>query len=261
MADESGELRGPTEGAEGLATVRRPGEPGTAEPGTAEPGTGEQETTERGTAKHATADGPIAGRGTADGGASAELTRLAALRRDAAAAYATISAADAALHALAGRRVAAERVLRGALARHQAASRALAAHARAKPGRLAQLLTGFRAGREWFARQADLNAALREASGPLTAARRTVSGVKREFAAQVHARAKAVTALRRLTADCVTVLEEVGLAGTGLAGTGLEGTGLAGTGLAGTGLEETRLEEIRRVAGGRANAPGPDQRF
>jgi hypothetical protein len=250
MADESGDLRGPAERSDGLGTARGPTEHGAAVDEAAE---------------HVTADGTTAGHGSA---ASAAITRLAALRRDAAAAYATISAADTALHALARQRVAGERVLRGALARQQAASRALAAHARAKPGRLAQLLTGFRAGREWLTRQADLNAALREASEPLTAARRTVSGVKREFAAQVRTRAEAGAALRRLTADCVTVLEEIGLADTGLADTGLadtefgetafEDAGLRETGLRETGLRETGLEEFGRGADGPANTPAGD---
>ena len=137
------------------------------------------------------------------------LARLAGLRRDAAEAYAAISAADTALEALARQRVAGERVLRQAFSRHQAASRALAAHERARPGLPAQLRTGFRAGRAWLARRADLDVALREAAGPLTAARRAVSGVKREFAAQVHARAEAAGALRRLTAECVAALEEI----------------------------------------------------
>jgi TPP-dependent trihydroxycyclohexane-1,2-dione (THcHDO) dehydratase len=179
--------------------------------------------------------------GTGGGAASAALTRLTDLRRDAATAYATISDADAALHALAGQRVAGERVLRHALARHQAASRALAAHARAKPGRLTHLLSGFRAGREWLARQEDLNAAVREAAGPLTAARQTVSGVKREFAAQVHTRAEAVTALRRLTAECVTVLAEIGQRETGLAETGLDEIGRGDCGGANTACADQRL--------------------
>ena len=166
----------------------------------------------------------------------AALTRLADLRRDANAAYAAISAADVALESLAGQRVAGERVLRGALARYQAASRALAAHARAKPGHVAQLRSGFRAGREWLARQTDLTAAVREACEPLAAARRTVSGVKSEFAAQVRARAEAVTALRRLTAECVTVLAEVE-------------------------LEKTRLQEISRGDRGGADTPRANQRL
>ena len=191
--------------------------------------------------------------GAGEGAASAAVSRLATLRRDAAAAYATISDADAALQALAGQRVAGERVLRHALARHQAASRALAAHARSKPGRLAHLLTGFRAGREWLARQADLNAVVREATGPLTAARRTVSGVKREFAAQVHVRAEAVAALRRLTAECVTVLAEIGHRETGLPGTGLPGTGLPGTRLADPGLDEVDRGDSGGANTARAN--------
>jgi len=166
----------------------------------------------------------------------AALDRLADLRRDANAAYAAIAAADAALESLAGQRVAGERVLRGALARYQAASRALAAHARAKPGRVAQLLSGFRAGREWLARQTDLSAAVREASEPLTAARRTVSAVKSEFAAQVRVRAEAVTALRRLMAECGTVLAEVE-------------------------LEKARLQETSRGEGSGADMPWANQRL
>ena len=159
-------------------------------------------------------------------------------------AYAAISDADAALESLAGQRVAGERVLRGALARHQAASRALAVHKRTKPGRLAQLVTGFRAGREWLARQADLNSALLEATVPLTTARRTVSGVKREFAAQVHARAEAVAALRRLTGECVTVLAEIGLGEARPAGTGLAGAGPAdGGGGEGVGASPSRADQ------------------
>ena len=153
-----------------------------------------------------TAEGHEAGE--AVGGAA--LARLAGLRRDAADAYAAISAADTALEALARQRVAGERVLRQAWSRHQAASRALAAHERAKPGLPAQLRSGFRAGRTWLTRRADLDVALREAVAPLTSARRAVSAVKREFAAQVHARAEAVRALRGLTAECVAVLEEAG---------------------------------------------------
>lgn len=150
--------------------------------------------------------------GTAGLGASAALTRLAALQQDAATVYAAISAANATLESLASQRADAERVLRAAWSHHHAATRALAAHAQAKPGPLAQLLTGFRARREWLARQTELNIAQREAAGPLISARRMVSGIKREFAAQVDARAAAVTALRRLTAECVAVVEEIRLA-------------------------------------------------
>jgi hypothetical protein len=142
-------------------------------------------------------------------------TRLAAqrtlrtLQDSAADVYSAITAADAALRALAERRVAAERELRHAVARHQAASRASAAHARTRPGPLAQLTTRFRAGREWHARRAALDAVLHEAQRPLAGARRTLSQVKGEFAAQVQARAEAVTALRNLTAECAAALEEL----------------------------------------------------
>jgi chromosome segregation ATPase len=145
--------------------------------------------------------------------------RLAALQDCAADAYAAITAADAALRALAGRRVAAERELRHAVTRHHAVSRAAAAHARVRPGPLAQLATRFRAGREWRERRAALDAALHETQRPLATARRAVSQVKGEFAAQVHTRAEAVTALRRLTAECASVLEELARAtGGGQAG-------------------------------------------
>lgn len=143
-----------------------------------------------------------------DAGATAR-ARLAALQDSAADAYAAIAAADDALRALAERRVAAERDLRHAIARHHAASRAAAAHARVRPGPFAQLATGFRAGREWRERRAALEAALHEAQRPLATARRALFHVKGEFAAQVHARAEAVTALRRLTAGCAAALAEI----------------------------------------------------
>jgi len=221
-----------------------------------EHGAGDDETVDGGTVDSEEVDREMANAGTVDretvddavggGAASAALSQLAALRRDAAAAFAAISDADAALNALAGQRVEGERILRHALARHQVASRALAAHERAKPGRLVHLLSGFRAGREWLARQADLNSDVREATGPLTAARRTVSGVKREFAAQVHTRAEAVTALRRLTAECVTVLAKIRLEETGPAETGPRETGFA---------------EVGDGVSAGANTPGANQGF
>lgn len=217
------------------------------EDGTAADRTADLRTADHRTAGHATAGHGAAGRsaehgtvghGAAEDGVGTALARLAALQRDAAAAYAAISAADAALQALAGERVAGERVLRNAWARYRAASRALARHARAKPGPLTQLVSGFRARREWLAAQADLSAALREATGPLTAARQTVSGVKGEFAAQVQARAEAVTALRRLTAGCVAVLAEIGPGELGLAETRPGETGLEDGGLGEVGRGE-----------------------
>jgi len=145
----------------------------------------------------------------ADGEADAARARLALLRGSAAAAYAAITAADAELRALAARRVAAEGILRHAAAGHHAASRAVTAHQRPRPGPLAQLVTWFRAGREWRERQAALVAAVADAEQPLAAARRTVSQVMAEFAAQVNARAEAVTELRRLTAECAVARDEI----------------------------------------------------
>ena len=142
----------------------------------------------------------------ADRDADTARARLALLQDRAAAAYAAITAADAVLRVLAEHRVAAEGVLRHAATGHQAASRAVTGHQRAKPGPLAQLATWFRAGREWRERQAALAAA---AELPLAGPRRTLSQVKAEFAVQLNARAEAVAELRRLTAECAAVLAEL----------------------------------------------------
>jgi hypothetical protein len=146
----------------------------------------------------------------ADREVDAARTRLALLRLSAAEAYAAITGADADLRALAVCRVAAEGILRHAVARHHAASRAVTAHQRARPGPLLQLVTWFRAGREWRVRQAALVAAAADAELPLADARRGLSQVKAEFATQVHVRAEAVTELRRLTAECAATREEIG---------------------------------------------------
>ena len=106
--------------------------------------------------------------------------------------------------------MAAEGILRDAVARHHAASRAVTAHHRARPGPLAQLVTWFRAGREWRERQAAVTAAVTDAELPLTTTRRMLTQVKAEFATQVQARAEAVTELRRLTAECAATREEIG---------------------------------------------------
>lgn len=145
----------------------------------------------------------------ADRGADAARARLVLLQDRAAAAYAAITAADAVLRVLAEHRVAAEGVLRHAATGHHAASRAVTAHQRAKPGPLAQLATWFRAGREWRERQAELAAAVAGAELPVADARRTLSEVKAEFAVQLNARAEAVAGLRRLTAECAAVIEEL----------------------------------------------------
>src|SRR6266702_2539022 len=125
----------------------------------------------------------------ADREGDAARTRRALLRGSAAEAHAAITAADADLRALAACRVAAEGILRQAAARHHAAARAVTAHQRPRPGPLVQLVTWFRAGREWRERQAALVAAVADAELPLAAARRTVSRVMAEFAGQANARA------------------------------------------------------------------------
>jgi hypothetical protein len=145
----------------------------------------------------------------ADRDASAARARLALLQDSAAAAYAAITAADAVLGVLAEHRVAAEGVLRRAATGHHAASRAVTAHQRARPGPLAQLATWFRAGREWRERQSALAAAVADAELPLAEPRRTLSQVKAEFAVQLNARAEAVAELRRLTAECAAVRAEL----------------------------------------------------
>ena len=146
----------------------------------------------------------------ADREVDAVRTRLAVLQEAAAEAYAAITAADDNLRDLAACRVAAEGIARDAVARHHAASRAVTAHQRARPGPLAQLVTWFRAGREWRERQAAVTAAVADAELPLAATRRALTQVKAEFATQVQARAEAVTELRRLTAECAATREEIG---------------------------------------------------
>ena len=106
------------------------------------------------------------GQPPADGDAPPACSRLAALQDRAADAYAAVTAADAELRALAGLRVAAERVLRRAL---------------------------LAAGTERAA---------------LDDARRAAARLRDEFAARLAARAEAVTALRRLTADCAAARAE-----------------------------------------------------
>jgi chromosome segregation ATPase len=128
--------------------------------------------------------------------------RLTALQACAAAAYDEITAADAALRALARRRVTSERAARHAAAVRAAAARAAAACERDRPRLPADVGSGFRARSRWRARQAELDAALSAAQPPLAAARRALAEIRDEFAAQVQARAEAVTALRQVTAQC-----------------------------------------------------------
>jgi hypothetical protein len=169
--------------------------------------------------------------GHAASAADAVRARLAARQDEAADAYTAITAADAALRPLAQRRVAAEQLLRHAAARHHAASRAAAAHARARPGPLAQLRSRLRARSAWRARDAGLQAALTQTQPPLAEARQALSLARDAFAAQVRERAEAVTALRRLTAECAAAREEL-LAGRKQAAPSGE-TGPGGPGEAG----------------------------
>jgi chromosome segregation ATPase len=146
-----------------------------------------------------------------DGGRTALTARaaLAGLQHSAAEAYTAITAADDALRALAGHRVTAERALRLAAARQQAAARAAAAHARSRPGPLAQLATRFRAGREWRRRRPALEAALTAAERQLATARQALSQAKADFTAQLGVRTAAAATLRRLTAECAAARAQI----------------------------------------------------
>ena len=141
--------------------------------------------------------------------AALALSRLPALRRDAATVYASVTAAEDTLRALAGQRVAAERSLRAACHRHQAAAKALDEHARAKPGLGASLSTRFRARQDWRATQGALGAALRDRAALVSTAQRAIGEIRAQFAAAVGARAEAAATLRRLTAECAAVQEAI----------------------------------------------------
>jgi chromosome segregation ATPase len=141
--------------------------------------------------------------------AAPALTRLVGLRQHVAAVYASITAVEDTLRTLADQRATAERSLRAASHRHGAIVRALEAHARAKPGLRAQLSTRFGAKRAWRARQAELEAALRDRAAPVEAGQRTLAQVRAQFAATVHAQAEATAALRRLTAECAEAQAEI----------------------------------------------------
>lgn len=166
--------------------------------------------------------------GTADGGPDAARARLAGLQRDAAEAYAAITAADEALRALARHRVTAERALRLAAARHQAASRAAAAHARGRPGPFARLATRFRTDRQWRQQRPELQSALAAAERQLSVARQALSDAKEDFAARLAARATAAATLRSLTADCAAARAEIAGADGGPHPAGTAAAGLHG---------------------------------
>jgi hypothetical protein len=161
--------------------------------------------------------GHIRHTGDADGadGADAARARLPELQRSAAEAYAAIKVADDRLRVLAMHRVSAERALRLAAERHHAASRAAAAHARARPGPLAQLATRFRARSAWRQEQPALEAALAGTDRQLAAARLALSEAKDDFTDGISARAGAAATLRRLAAECAAVLSQVAAAGGG----------------------------------------------
>jgi hypothetical protein len=160
-------------------------------------------------AKGADTDDEMAG-GT-EGGRPGDRARvrLAALQDEAGVVYEAITATDAGLRLLAGRRVAAERVLRHDAARHEAASRALAVHDRDRPtlGRL--LATRYRARDEWRTGRAPLTAALGRVNQDLALSRAAVTEAKAAFAAQVAVRAEAVSELRRLSAGCAALTAEI----------------------------------------------------
>lgn len=143
-----------------------------------------------------------------DGDATAG-ARLAELRERAAGAYAAVTAADDALRTAAGRRVAAERGVRQALALRQAAQRAAAAHERARPGPLTRLRHPLRGGLDWRRRREALTAALLALEPVLADARRAAGVAGDAFAAQVRVRGEAAAALRRLTAACAAAMEEL----------------------------------------------------
>jgi hypothetical protein len=134
--------------------------------------------------------------------AAAARARLAALRRDAAAAYDAIIAADDELRGLAGHRVAAERALLAAGQRRDQAASALDEDARTNPGLRARLAARLWARTERRARRAALTAALDGCAHSAEAARRAYARSQDQFAATVAARAEAAARLRGLTEEC-----------------------------------------------------------
>jgi hypothetical protein len=144
-----------------------------------------------------------------DDAADAALGRLTALQDGAAGAYAAIIAAEVALRAVASRLVAAEQTLRRAAAVRAAAVRAAEAHARTRPGLLAELASGLRARPRWRRERTLLAAAVADAARPLADARQALSQVREEFAAHLRARGEAAGELRRLTAECAAARAEV----------------------------------------------------
>ena len=169
-------------------------------------------------ARHARPPRDASGAGSTD----AARALLADLQHGAAEAYAAITAADEALRAAARHRVTAERALRLAAGRHAAATRAMAAHVRARPGPFAQLASWFRAGREWRQRQPALDAALAAAERQLAMARQALSAAKDDFTARVARRAAAAATLRHLTAECAAARAQIAARGGGPAANGAD---------------------------------------
>jgi len=145
--------------------------------------------------------------------AAAARARLAGLRRDAAAVYDSIIAADHELRALAGRRVAAERALLAAGQRREQAENALDAHARANSGLRSRLAARLWARRERRARHTALTAALYDCAHSVEAARLAYAQSQARFAASVAARAEAAARLRGLTEECAAAQRAVTGAG------------------------------------------------
>jgi chromosome segregation ATPase len=146
------------------------------------------------------------------GSADEARARLADLRHSAAGAYAEITAADDALRVIARRRVTTEQDLRLAAGRHHAAEHAVAAHAQARPGPVAQLATRYRARTQWRQARPALDAALADAERQLRTARQALSEVKHDFMARLAVRAAAAAKLRRLTAACAAARSQIAAA-------------------------------------------------
>jgi hypothetical protein len=139
--------------------------------------------------------------------AALAVSRLPALRRDAATAYDAVSAAEDRLRTLADQRVSAERTLRDAWHRYGTVLQAQDAHTRAKPGLPALLATRFGARREWLARQASLEQTRGDHAAVTDSAQWALTQIQAEFAAAVRERTAAAAALRRLSAECAVARE------------------------------------------------------
>jgi hypothetical protein len=168
--------------------------------------------------------------------------RLPGLRQDAATAYASIGGAEDTRGALAGQRVAAERSLRAACHRYQAAAKDLDAHAGAKPTLRASLSTRLGARKEWRARQGELGTALRDRAAFVSTAQLEITEVQAQFAAAVRARAESAATLRRLTAECAAAQAVIARGRRRWGGHFPEGPGFPGAGGDADAAAEARRE-------------------